>query len=460
MSSLVSNAQYNALYTFTSDSGRNPRGSLIVSGSRFYGMTYNGGKYSHGVIFSIDTNGSNYKVLYDFNDSLGGEPYGSLIISRNKLYGMTWGGGKYGYSFGGWGDGVIFSVDTNGKNYKVLLNFNDTNGSSPYGSLTLVGHRLWGVTYDGGANQFGCIFSIDTSGKAYKDIYDFNTSSGINPYSSLLLSGNLLYGTLSADDSNDYGRIFSIDTNSSSYKELCDFDSTAHNPWGSVIIVGNKLYGTTKEGVNYGTIFSVLKDGSQFKTLHVFQNDTNGALPQGSLTFVDGVLYGMTSAGGLYSSGTMFSIDTNGSTFTKLVDFGGGGVNAKDPWYGSLILSGNGFYGMTNIDPQFNGVIFDYKISLPNAIEEVDALDQKGIDVFPNPASTHIEYIVNSKDAESVKMNVYDVLGKNVATKNLKLIQGQNTFTLNLSGYSKGVYLLQLVTEDGTNSMQRKFVVE
>ncbi len=53
-------------------------------------MTYGGGLNEDGVIFSIDTNGKGFTKLLDFNYSTDGRnPYGSLTISGNKLFGMT-----------------------------------------------------------------------------------------------------------------------------------------------------------------------------------------------------------------------------------------------------------------------------------------------------------------------------------------------------------------------------------
>ncbi len=112
-----------------------------------------------------------YKVLQNFNGAKGASPWGALILSGNVLYGMTSGGGAYG-------DGCIFSVDTNGNTYKVLFSFNGTNGASPYGSLTRSGGMLFGMTYQGGSHGNGNVFSLDTNGSNYKDLYDFNGSKG------------------------------------------------------------------------------------------------------------------------------------------------------------------------------------------------------------------------------------------------------------------------------------------
>jgi hypothetical protein len=86
-------------------------------------VTPDGGAYNHGVVFRINTDGTNYIDVYDFNratiDSLNGYfPSGKLITDGNYLYGMTYYGGAYNYASSPYGDGnngkgVIFKIDKN-----------------------------------------------------------------------------------------------------------------------------------------------------------------------------------------------------------------------------------------------------------------------------------------------------------------------------------------------------------
>ena len=59
------------------------------------------------------------------------------------------------------GDGVIFSINTNGTGFKTLYSFTGGNdGSTPKGALTLGGNVLYGATTAGGASgNSGAIFS-------------------------------------------------------------------------------------------------------------------------------------------------------------------------------------------------------------------------------------------------------------------------------------------------------------
>ena len=48
------------------DDGREPYGSLTLSGSTLYGMTYGGGDSGVGTVFSMGTNGSGFTLLHEF----------------------------------------------------------------------------------------------------------------------------------------------------------------------------------------------------------------------------------------------------------------------------------------------------------------------------------------------------------------------------------------------------------
>ena len=68
----------------------NPRGSLLLSGDILYGMGNSGGASGLGGIFSIDTDGSNFRLLHSFSYEVdnGRSPFGKLIISGSTLYGV------------------------------------------------------------------------------------------------------------------------------------------------------------------------------------------------------------------------------------------------------------------------------------------------------------------------------------------------------------------------------------
>lgn len=159
------------------------------------------------------------------------------------------------------------------------------------------------------------------------------------------------------------GCIFSINTDGSGFKIVYNFTNggvSGNLPFNSLTFSDGVLYGMRRFGglpykEGYGYIFSVNVNGSGFKDLHDF-NDTIGKFPNGSLTLSGNQLYGMTYQGGKYDYGCVFSINTNGEGFKSLLDFNGN--NGALP-LGSLTLSGTMIYGMTSQGGKLNdGLIF------------------------------------------------------------------------------------------------------
>jgi uncharacterized repeat protein (TIGR03803 family) len=203
---------YKVLYSFNGGSdGTSPFGAVTLSGSKLYGMTSGGGANEFGTIFQINTDGTGYQVLHNFSGypGDGATPDGSLTLSGSTLYGMTIGGGvKDDF-------GTIFQINTDGTGYKVLYSFTAVanDGGAPTGDLTLsgTGSTLYGMTFGGGAKYLGTIFQINTNGTGYQQLYSFTgLSDGGYPYGSLTLSGSTLYGmTQQHGGSNGEGTIFS-----------------------------------------------------------------------------------------------------------------------------------------------------------------------------------------------------------------------------------------------------------
>ncbi len=346
------------LHTFTdgASDGRNPFGSLTLSGSTLYGITFGGGSGGLGTLFSMNTDGTGFGLLHSFipDDSDGGYSYGSLTISDSKLYGMSVAGGSSN-------NGVLFSMNTDGTGFSLLHSFNNlsvSDGGSPHGSLKLSGSRLYGMTVGGGSSGDGAIFSMNTDGTGFGLLHSFTggASDGKNPYGSLTLSGSTLYGMTSDGGNIGAGTIFSINTDGTGYGLLHIFTgggaSDGGYPYGSLTLFGSKLYGMSLGGGSRGSgaIFSMNTDGSGFSLLHSFSGGSrDGSSPYGSLTLSGSTLYGTTFSGGSSNAGTIFSIGTDGSGFDVLDSFGDAPDDGANPVGGDLTLFDDGaaLYGMT-----------------------------------------------------------------------------------------------------------------
>ncbi len=130
---------------------------------------------------------------------------------------------------------------------------------------------------------------------------------------------------------------------------------------GTLVQLRNTLFGLTTAGGKFGmgTIFSLgLKGAKKFTVLHSFgASPIDGLTPLGSLMLNGSTLYGTTSAGGNAGFGTVFQINTDGTNYVRLHDFqsGNDGANPGD----NVILVNNALFGMTENGGQCNhGVIF------------------------------------------------------------------------------------------------------
>ncbi|HUJ42276.1 MAG TPA: choice-of-anchor tandem repeat GloVer-containing protein, partial [Opitutaceae bacterium] len=112
--SVFAQARFTVIHDFAggANDGANPQGDLIVSGSTCYGMTCAGGSGNMGTIFKVSTDGTGFALLHSFAGGAGdgASPYGSLTLSGTTLYGMTYAGGSSGL-------GTVFRINMDGTGF-------------------------------------------------------------------------------------------------------------------------------------------------------------------------------------------------------------------------------------------------------------------------------------------------------------------------------------------------------
>jgi uncharacterized repeat protein (TIGR03803 family) len=344
---------FRIVYSFTNGSdGSYPVASLILSGDTLYGTASEGGASNSGTVFAVDTGGASFQTLYTFtNGTDGSEPRASLILSENTLYGTAFSGG-----FGGT-NGSVFSLETDGKDFKTLYAFtNGNDGSAPAASLVLSGDTLYGTASSGGFQETnGTVFSVHTNGMGFQTLYDFtNGLDGSEPEAGLLLSANTLYGTASAGGDSGNGTLFSLNSNGTDFKTRHVFTggSDGYRPLAGVILSSNTLYGTTwAGGANFalGAVFAFnLNSPVTFTTLY---DGSETSLPNNGVIISGSTLYGIAQFGGIGFGnpyGSIFSLNTNGAGYTPLYSFTSFGTDGSDP-VGALVLSSNTLYGMATL---------------------------------------------------------------------------------------------------------------
>ncbi len=126
-------------------------------------------------------------------------------------------------------------------------------------------------------------------------------------------------------------------------------NSDGANPHADLVLSGNTLCGTTANGGAWGsgTVFKLTTDGTVFTNLYSFTGGGDGANPEAGLILSGNALYGTTMNGGSDVSGTVFQLNTDGSGFTNLHSFtyGDGAYPQADLALAGGTLFGSAFQG-------------------------------------------------------------------------------------------------------------------
>ncbi|HEV2423580.1 MAG TPA: choice-of-anchor tandem repeat GloVer-containing protein [Terriglobia bacterium] len=195
------------LHSFTGSDGAYPYSGLTLNstGTTLYGVTYQGGSNSNGVVFSLPTKGGPYSTLYKFTGSIdGANPLGTIALDpAGNLYGTT--------AYGGSGYGVVFEVVPASGTESVLYAFlGGTDGANPSSGVARDSSgNLYGTTYSGGASSSGTVFKV--SGTTETVLHSFDSSDGANPLCGVLLdSKGDVFGTAEMGGSIGYGVVWKI----------------------------------------------------------------------------------------------------------------------------------------------------------------------------------------------------------------------------------------------------------
>ncbi|MEO6901988.1 MAG: choice-of-anchor tandem repeat GloVer-containing protein [Bacteroidia bacterium] len=477
---------YSKKVDFKNDlEGKLPLGALIqATNGNLYGMAYDGGKSSAGVLYQLNISTFTYKKEFDFHGAINGSTPGSTLVQANDkmLYGITKDGGANE-------NGTLFQYDPYLYKYEKKYDFDLVKtGDSPNSSLLKANDgKLYGVTSYGGARDNGVLFQYDpTNGIVTKKI-DFDaTIIGASPSGELMqASDGKIYGMTNEGGDNDFGVIFQYDPITNTVAKKYDFDNlNGKSPQGGLTEKNGKLYGMTTAGGTgtspettdgLGVLFEYdLATAAYVKKID-FDGAANGDFPIGTLVKADdGTLYGFTSKGGVndwsgypFGCGVLFQYIPSTNTITKKIDFNGN-VNGCGP-NGSLLIAANGkFYGTTPSGGRYNmGVMFEYNPTTAELIKKSDFSQDAGklppsgalieivltnsignnknlaktFQVYPNPSNEQISVKLNDV-ATNATLKLITITGQTVLEKTA--LSG-NLFTLNIAQQPAGFYFVELV---------------
>lgn len=274
---------YTILNDFSGNTtGSLPNASLYFDGTFLYGTTYSGGAgVGGGTIFKLKPDGTNFTTVHSFNGSNtinGSQPQGKLLFDGVYFYGVTFNGGINT-------KGVLYKIKPDGTDFIKLFDFdgaNNVNNVEP-GEPILLDGFLYGSTFLGGTNEYGFIYKIRTDGTEFSVLHDYDLSTGAKPHCKLTMAGDYLYGTTSSGGPSGGGVIFKIKPDGTEYTNIFDFvTDSGYSSWSSLLYKGTYLYGMTIAGGSNndnGTIFQLddalplsISDMAEESTISVFPN--------------------------------------------------------------------------------------------------------------------------------------------------------------------------------------------
>jgi len=80
------------------------------------------------------------------------------------------------------------------------------------------------------------------------------------------------------------------------------------------------------------------------------------------------------------------------------------------------------------------------------------------LDVYPNPSRDIFNVTFTSEDVQDLDVRVINVVGEVVYTENLEQFVGEYTKVLDLATYTKGVYFLEITTNNGV--VNKKLILQ
>lgn len=371
--------------SFTSET---PDGKMYISGTQ-------GGSFYEGGLIEYVPGSNSVTLAHGFQSGSGTKPIMSPTLASNgKLYGVT--------STGSWSTeiGALYEYNTVSNKYKYLLDI-------PYGfkSAGLVegpNGFLYGILERRDDAREASLFSYDIANNELEIIKTMRAEA-MNPSGPIASDGDRIFISTSAGGVGDMGSMLSFDATTNVMTRISDYQIAGYHPVGFLYATQDKLFGSiignfgaisltsgpknsgvstsifgpilnkrlTEDdddilygvgrdgGNNLENIFSFDTETEKGTVLNVSWNATEIGQSLYGVTFGgNGMLYGVSKAGGINSAGIIYSFAVATSKFTKLHDF-----HSPEAFHplGEITLAPNGkFYGIAESEGENSTVIYEF----------------------------------------------------------------------------------------------------
>ncbi len=279
---------------------------LLGPGGKLYGTTTAGGTNYNGVIFSVNQDGTNFKVIYN---------YRRTVTSRSRP-----------------------AISPNGKLYAVISDslFNIAMDSSSATFITSIAPNANGLVFDNEGWVYGLanrqqnqidvrfVFRIKEDGSQYTVIHEFDPAiEGYLDVSNTLICitpTQRIFLTVGGSGYPKTGFLVSMRKDGSDFKIVKSFTNADEatyglypNTYGSVTHYNGKIIFTTVSGGsgNNGTILSYDTLLSRLTIIFSFPNFAGSTLAEANPQVINGKLFGVALDG-------LYNVNLNGTNYQKL----------------------------------------------------------------------------------------------------------------------------------------------
>ena len=110
--------------------------------------------------------------------------------------------------------------------------------------------------------------------------------------------------------------------------------------------------------------------------------------------------------------------------------------------------------------PTNNDYLWVDNLAFSGTVTGIEKYDSflSNMNIYPNPSTESITLNLNLKSPQQITIEITDLTGKLIRSRNVGTLQGESIQTINVSGIAKGTYTVRVVGERGIEV--RKIILE
>ncbi len=125
-------------------------------------------------------------------------------------------------------------------------------------------------------------------------------------------------------------------------------------------------------------------------------------------------------------------------------------------------IAGHGVFTATNPDPD-NADVPHEIVCAEVPVDDIIAVPEhsvslSAVEVYPNPANTSANVVINLTQSLEVTVALYNVTGQLVSSQVKNLASGASTITFDVTALPSGIYFINVI--EGTTTISKKLIVE